>query len=132
MATKKLREFTGTWHCVCWFPSNRFVGNESKEYDMEGYWDGDDLVLESIPTPDKWYMFVRLRVKDNIATGSWYSVTAPDSEFKGAQYDGSGQLIIDPKTLFMEGKWAGAGLDRKLKKMRIYTGNWEIAPVRGA
>jgi hypothetical protein len=29
----------------------------------------------------------------------------------------------------MEGKWAGAGLDRKLNKMRVYAGNWEIRPL---
>jgi hypothetical protein len=120
------------WHSVYWFPSNNFVGDEPSEYDMTSYWNGDTLILESEPNDENSYMLIRLRIKDDIAIGGWYETTSPSGEFKQAQYSGSGQLVVDPKTHFMEGKWAGAGYDHKLKRMRIYTGNWEITPISQA
>jgi hypothetical protein len=106
-----------------------FVGDEPSEYDMKSYWLGDMLLLESLPNAEDSYMLIRLNIEDSIATGSWHETTSPTGEFKGAQYSGSGQLIVNPETLAMEGKWAGAGFDRKLQRMRVYTGNWEIAPL---
>jgi hypothetical protein len=47
-------------------------------------------------------------------------------------YSGSGQLMVNPETGNMEGKWAGAGFDHKLKTMRVYSGNWEIIRKREA
>lgn len=126
-----VRDYSGLWHCVYWFPSNKFVGDEPSEYDMKGRWDGDTLVLESVPNDIDAYMLVRLTIDENtgVAIGNWHETTSPTGEFKGAQYSGAGQLVIDPKTLTMEGKWAGAGYNRKLGKMRVYTGNWEIKPL---
>lgn len=122
-------DFSGLWRCVYWFPSNTFVGNEPSEYRMKAHQDGTTLVLESLPNEEKSYMLVRLKIRNDIATGNWYETTSPTGEFKGASYSGAGQLIINPKTHYMEGKWAGAGYDHKLKKMRIYSGNWEIEPL---
>jgi len=126
----KVSDFSGLWRCVYWFPSNRFVGEEPSEYQMESHQDGDTLVMESVPNEEGSYMLVRLKLDGEIATGNWHETTSPTGEFKGATYSGAGQLTIDPKTHYMEGKWAGAGYDHKLKKMRIYSGNWEISPVR--
>lgn len=122
-------DVSGQWRCVYWFPSNKFVGDEPSEYTMKAYEDGDVVVFESLPNEERSYMFVRLTIQDNIATGNWFETTSPTGEFKGAQYSGAGQLVLDPKTRFLEGKWAGAGYDRKLKRMRIYSGNWEISPI---
>jgi len=122
-------DFSGQWKCVYWFPSNKFVGDEPSEYTMKAYREGDAVVFESLPNEEKSYMLVRLTIQDDVATGNWFETTSPTGEFKGAQYSGAGQLVLDPKTLHMEGKWAGAGYDRKLKTMRVYSGNWEITPL---
>jgi len=106
-----------------------FVGDEPSEYDMKSYWLGDTLILESLPNAKDSYMLIRLQIEDDIATGNWHETTSPTGEFKGAQYSGSGQLIMNPETFTMEGKWVGAGFDRKLQRLRIYTGNWEITPL---
>lgn len=124
-------DFPTKWSFTHWYPSNNFVGDESCTHEMRGHEDGDDLVLESIPDKTKSYMFVRLHIgPDNVATGSWHEATIKESDYKGANYSGSGQLIMNPETYYMEGKWAGAGYDHKLETMRIYTGNWEIAPLK--
>lgn len=129
--TKQDHSLPERWHSVYWFPSNRFVGDEPSEYDMVSVWNGDTLVLESIPNDEQSYMLIRLKLDNNshVAVGNWYETTSPSGEFESAQYTGSGQLVVDPKTLSMEGKWAGAGFDHKLQRMRVYVGNWEIKPV---
>ena len=129
---EKSSAFAGNWHATYWFPSNKFVGDEPSEYDMVCIQSGDTLVFESIPNPEGSYMFIRLTLEGEIATGNWHETTSPTGEFKGANYSGAGQLAINPDTHFMEGKWAGAGYDHKLQKMRIYTGNWELAPIKAA
>ncbi len=124
-----ISDFLGRWQCTYWFPSNRFVGDEPSKYYMRSREEGDTLVFESEPNEEGSHMVVRLTIEDDIATGTWYENTAPNDEFKGATYSGTGQLTIDPKTRYLEGKWAGAGYDRKLGKKRIYSGNWEIVPI---
>jgi hypothetical protein len=99
---------------------------------MQVHRDGNDLVFESVPNDEGSYMFVRLRLQDDIASGTWHETTSPTGDFKGALYSGSGQLIVNPDTNYMEGKWAGAGFDHKLQRMRIYSGNWEIAPINAS
>jgi hypothetical protein len=128
---ESIREYSGLWHSVYWFPSNKFVGEQPSEYDMQAHWDGDTLVLESVPNDIGAYMLIRLAIDEitGVATGNWYETTSPSGEFKSAQYSGAGQLVIDPETLTLEGKWAGAGHDHKLDKMRVYAGNWEIWAV---
>jgi len=96
---------------------------------MKSYWLGNTLILESLPNPQNAYMLIRLNIENDVATGSWHETTAPNGEFKGAQYSGSGQLVVNPQTFAMEGKWAGAGFDQKLQRIRVYAGNWEITPV---
>lgn len=106
------------------------MGEEPSEYDMASYRVGDTLIMESFPKKDDSYMLVRLDLAGHsVITGSWHESTAPKGMYKGAQYFATGQLIINPETNFMEGKWVGSCYDRKLKQMRIYSGNWEIKPI---
>lgn len=123
--------FDGTWHCAYWYPSNEHTGDDVSEYQMQAIKQGDRVTLESLPKEDGSYLLVRLRLQDNnIVIGSWHETTAPAGLFKGAQYSGVGQLILDSTTMSMVGKWAGAGFDHKLKEMRVYIGNWEISRLR--
>lgn len=125
MATKEY-DFSGVWHCTYWYPSNEHVGDDPSEYDMEAHVSGKSVIFESLPNAEKSYMLVRLNIDDGIAAGTWHETTSPTGAFKGARYSGAGQLVIHAPTGNMEGKWAGAGYDHKLKEMRIYSGNWEI------
>jgi hypothetical protein len=126
----KTNDTTELWRCVYWFPSNKYAGDEPSEYTMKGRRVGNTLVLESMPNDINAYMFVRLTIDGEVATGNWHETTSPDGEFKGALYSGAGQLVVNPNTQLMEGKWAGAGYDHDLRKMRVYTGAWQISPIR--
>ncbi|HSX42643.1 MAG TPA: hypothetical protein VLF59_00985 [Candidatus Saccharimonadales bacterium] len=122
------QDFPTFWRSTYWFPSNKVVSDEPSTYNMKSYLKGDELVLESLPNEEGSYMLIRLKVDNGVAVGDWHETTSPTGEFEGAQYSGSGQLVISPDTYYMEGMWVGAGYDRKLKQMRIYSGNWQIEP----
>jgi hypothetical protein len=126
MANSTDTKFTGLWHSSYWFPSNDIIGEEVSEYDMKVHQNGDELIFESLPNEEKSYMFIKLKLEDGIAIGTWHESTSPTGAFKGAQYNGAGQLVVDLGGTILEGKWAGAGYDHKLEEMRIYSGNWEI------
>lgn len=117
------------WKLTHWYPSADDSTEESDEHVMTGHWTGDNLVLESEPRAGTSYMLVRLLVQDDVARGSWHESSLPDGEYKGAEYSGAGELVVDAKTLHMEGQWAGSGYDHKLEKMRVYTGRWELTPL---
>jgi hypothetical protein len=123
------REFARQWRCTYWFPSNKDGSDEPSAYEMNGYQTGSTVVLESVPNEEGSYMFVRLHIDDDVATGNWHETTSPTGEFKGAIYSGAGQLVVDPESLEMRGEWAGAGFDHDEQKMKIYSGNWEIVPA---
>jgi len=123
-------ELPKRWKLTHWYPNgDNELDAESDTHEMKGYLDGDTLVLESLPQENGSYMLARLHIQDSVVTGNWYESASLTGKYKGAQYSGAGQLTLDPDTYQMEGKWAGAGYDAKLKKMRVYTGKWEIAPL---
>jgi hypothetical protein len=122
-------DFSGTWHCKYWYPSNNHDGDDVSEYDMTVHQKGNELVFESVPTEGGDYMLVRLVLDADLATGTWHETTSPQGEFKGAMYSGAGQMIFDPAKMKFEGKWAGMGLDHELGKTRIYSGDWELVRV---
>lgn len=117
------------WKLTHWYPGDDDKGEAFDEHEMKSYWHDDTLVLESLPKDDGSYMLARLHVQDGVATGNWYEQASLKGKYKGVQYSGAGQLIVDADTHRMEGSWAGAGYDHKINKMRVYTGRWEVVPA---
>lgn len=120
---------SGIWRCTHWYPSKDDSSEDVSENQMRAHKDGDDIVFESMPNAEASYMFVRLTVHGDVATGSWHETTSPGGEFDSANYSGAGQLLIDEDGKRMEGQWAGVGLDRAENRQRIYTGKWELTYV---
>lgn len=117
-------DFAGAWKFTHWYPAKDDSKEQSSVYDMVAYQTGHDLVLQSKPTDDGSYILARLSLDGNVATGTWYEHTSPDSEFASTMYSGAGQLIISDDKRSMEGMWAGAGMDHATDKPRIYTSRW--------
>ncbi len=122
-------EFSGAWKSTHWYPTKDDSTEESSVYQMVAYQTGHDIVFQSKPTEDGAYMLVRLSVDGDVATGTWYENTSEGGDFSAAMYSGAGQLIISADKRHMEGMWAGAGMDHKADKPRIYTGRWEFDKV---
>jgi hypothetical protein len=119
-------DYTGRWHFSYWYPSNDHDGDDVSEYDVVARNAGKAIIFESEPTADGSYMFSRLVPHEEILSGTWYESTSPTGAFKGAQYSGAGQLILNEDGKTLDGRWAGAGFDHETKKMKVYDGAWKI------
>lgn len=121
--------FSGIWKCTHWYPSKDDASEDVTENQMRAHRDGDDVVFESTPNEEGSYMFMRLTIRGEVATGSWHETTAPGGDFASANYSGAGQLLVDQDGKHLEGQWAGVGFDHAANKQRIYTGRWELSYV---
>ncbi len=122
----KDNDFSGRWHFVYWYPSNHGEGEEKSQYQGSIVRKGSVLIFESEPTQDEGYIFSRLSLDGDLASGTWHERTSPQGFFKGMEYSGAGQLLFDRQKMEFKGMWAGIGLDRQASKPKIYTGRWEI------
>jgi hypothetical protein len=119
-------ELSGKWQLSYSYPSADDSRELTDEYSMKAHQSGDTLVFESEANDNGSYMFVRLRIGDGIATGSWHETAKVNGPFKGAEYSGAGQLLISPDKQKLTGAWAGAGLNRANNEPAMYTGRWEF------
>src|SRR5216117_39259 len=103
--------FAGIWKCTHWYPNKDDSSEDVSENQMRAHRDGDDVVFESLPNEEGSYMFVRLTVHGEVATGSWHETTSPGGDFSSANYSGAGQLLVSEDGKRMEGQWAGVGFD---------------------
>lgn len=117
--------FSGTWQCKYWYPSNTQPGTEEiSQYTGTFRRQDNQLVYESQPNKENSYMFVRMNVDGDLATGNWHESTSPTGEFEGAIYSGVFQALIDNAGDTIDGKWVGIGQEDG--KRQIYTGRWQF------
>jgi transcriptional regulator with XRE-family HTH domain len=62
-----------------------------------------------------------LSVDATVITGTWVEQTASDGYYRGARYHGAVQLLADPTSRRLAGKWIGFGKD-----LEINSGPWEL------
>jgi hypothetical protein len=125
--TEENNTLSGTWYCWHWYPSKDDTAEDTSKNRMEAYQKDDELVLQSEANEEGSYMFIRLRIDDDVATGAWHESTSRDGDFAGAEYSGAGQLLFAPDRQSMEGMWSGVGLDRGAQKKRVYGGRWKLS-----
>lgn len=119
--------FSGTWYCWHWYPSQDDKGEDTTKNKMKAHQSGNEVIFESEPNGEESYMFVRLTIDGDLATGTWHESTSPDGTFEGAMYNGAGQMILSEDGESLDGQWAGMGLDHATNKKRIYTGRWKLS-----
>ena len=120
-------DFSGTWHCTYWFPSNQQPGTEeTSEYDVVAEQTGNQLILQSVQNPTASYIFIRLMLDGVYASGSWTENTSPTGEFAGMIYSGVVQLLISDDSASMSGQWVGVGRDLEKQRPDIFSGRWEF------
>lgn len=113
----------GTWQSSYTYTSSSRPGETlTGEHTVRLQQNGKQLVLESLPSDNSSYLFVRLSLNDdNVATGSWEEATDPNGRYGGATYYGAIQLTLAPDRRSMRGQWVGFGKDRE-----VNTGPWEF------
>jgi hypothetical protein len=116
-------DFSGTWSCVYYFPSNKKPGQvEPSTHKVVAHPSTGKVVFESVPNEEESYLIVTLSVDGTVLSGSWQQNTSPHGEFQGALYSGVIVLILDPEAKKITGKWAGVG--QEAGKPETYTGEW--------
>lgn len=123
--------FSGIWYCWHWYPNKDDTGEDMTKNRMQAHQLGHEVVFQSEANDEGSYMFVRLSVDGDVATGTWHETSSPDGTFEGAMYGGAGQLLIRDDNQQMDGQWAGMGYDYKQNQRRIYTGRWKISRTDG-
>ena len=66
-------------------------------------------------------LILDLTVDRSVVTGSWTEQTATDGYYQGACYHGAIQMLVEPTSRRMAGKWVGFGKD-----FDVNTGPWEL------
>lgn len=124
-----IQDYSGTWHCSYWYPSNQHEGEDVSEYDVIAEQTGSQLVLQSVPNNQDSYILVRLMIDGVLAAGSWTENTEPAGEFAGMIYSGVIQLIIDADKKRMSGQWVGVGRDMQKQVPGVFGGRWEFTRI---
>src|SRR6266851_6918207 len=86
----------GIWHSRYLY----YSGGRDQELEGEHYvvlrQDGSRVEGQSLPHSMDSLLRLHLSVDGPVATGTWTERTSPDGYYKGATYDGTIQLLIDP------------------------------------
>lgn len=85
------------------------------------------LVGQSLPHSRDSRLSLDLSVDGSVATGTWSERTSPTGYYKGAVYHGTIQLLVDPMSRSMSGKWLGFG-----KNFKVNSGEWELTWTEGS
>jgi hypothetical protein len=120
-------DVSGIWHSRYLY----YSGGRDQEFEGEHYvvlrQDGSRVEGQSLPHSRDSVLRLHLSVDGPVATGTWTERTSPDGYYKGATYDGTVQLLVDPAGRRMSGRWLGFG-----HNFRINTGEWELACADGS
>ncbi|MGI8817087.1 MAG: hypothetical protein ACR2G2_17885 [Pseudonocardia sp.] len=115
---------TGIWRSRYVYRSSaRKATFEGKHYVVLRHRSGR-IIGQSLPHPLDSRLRLELSVTGSIATGTWSERTSPTGYYAGATYHGTLQLLVDPMSRSMTGKWLGFGKDFK-----VNTGEWELTWV---
>lgn len=113
-------DFSGDWNTkFTWVNSTEPEGGVS-EYDIKIHKTGNQVVMQSIPSPLGNYFVARLTLDEKFLTGSWQEQAQPDGLYKGQIYNGVGMLKLDDSGT-LRGKIIEYNND-----MEITVGDWEV------
>ncbi|MFE2868230.1 XRE family transcriptional regulator [Embleya sp. NPDC059259] len=82
---------------------------------------GNRLSARSLPGSSDSPLTLDLAIDRNVVTGTWTEQSASDGYYQGARYHGAIQLLVEPTSRRMSGKWVGFG-----KEFDVNTGPWEL------
>lgn len=85
---------------------------------------GDNVFAQSLPNSLESALTLDLAVDGSVLTGKWMERTSSVGYYKGAVYHGAIQLLLDPTSRSMKGRWLGFG-----KNSNINDGVWELSRV---
>lgn len=120
-------KLTGIWRSRYVYNSSGRKGEFEDAHYVVLRYQSRRLVGQSLPNSLDSRLRLDLSVDGAIATGTWSERTSPSGYYKGATYHGTIQLLIDPMSRNMSGKWLGFG-----KNFAMNSGQWELTWVDGS
>jgi hypothetical protein len=115
-------DFSGVWRSTYHKASDNHMPKTDHYVTMQRI--GNQLIIESIPSPTGSYLLARFSLDDRVATGSYQSQNSPHNAAKGALYYGAAQLVLDPDGKALRGKGVGFG-----DNLQVKTTVWEIVRI---
>lgn len=85
------------------------------------------LLGRSVPQEGGSLLDLDLSIDGMLATGSWTERTSPTGHYRAATFHGLIQLVVDPTSRFMTGRWIGIS-----RRYTIKSGAWELERVSPA
>jgi transcriptional regulator with XRE-family HTH domain len=116
-----LRSLVGRWS------SSYGYASASRGTELDGHHivdlrvEGGLLVGRSRPQPTGSVLHLALDVHGTLATGRWTERTSPTGHYRAATYHGLIQLVVDPTSRSMSGRWLGLS-----KRFTIKSGTWRL------
>jgi hypothetical protein len=114
-------DFSGVWHSKYTYKNALEPQGGASQHDVRMYKMGNQIVVQSTPNAEGSYLIMRLTLDDNLLTGTWNEQTSPTGLYKGQNYYGAVQLIIDPDGNRIHGKNSLYN-----HEMEIISGDWEM------
>ncbi|WP_328994736.1 hypothetical protein OG394_09570 [Kribbella sp. NBC_01245] len=120
-------DFAGIWHSRYRYESS----SRNEEHFCEHYvvfkQHGTRLIGENVPAVNDSILKLDLTVRGTTATGTWSERTSPTGYYRGREYHGAIQLVIDSTGKAMSGRWVG--VDREFN---VNSDSWELQWVDAA
>jgi hypothetical protein len=117
--------FSGMWHSIYRVRRGSKQELTEVEHYCTLYEQGNQLVLETLPSADGSYMLARFTVDGRVITGTYHSQNSQKVSAKGAAYYGAAQLILSEDNNKLIGKAVGFG-----QSMKVKTSDWELTRIQ--
>src|SRR6266568_1086677 len=109
----------GAWRSEYPYPSTGRGGTFTSQHDVDLRWEGSRLAVRSLPSSPS-LLTMELAIEGQVVTGTWREATDPDGYYRGREFHGAVQFLLDPGGRQMAGKWVGYGTDE------VNTGDWSL------
>lgn len=121
-------KLAGIWHSrYVYYSSGRKAEFDDEHYVVLRRQKDGRFVGQSLPHSSDSQLNLDLSVDGSVATGTWLERTSPTGHYRGAVYHGTVQLLIDPMSRSMSGKWLGFG-----GNFTVNSGEWELSWIEGS
>ncbi|GAB3835812.1 hypothetical protein [Kribbella italica] len=111
----------GIWHSRYFYRSTTREGRHSCEHYLVLRQQGQRLIAENVPARNESSVRLELLLRGTIATGTWSEKTSTTGHYRGREYHGAIQLVLDPMGKSMTGQWIG--VDRHFT---VNNDTWEL------
>jgi transcriptional regulator with XRE-family HTH domain len=114
----------GIWRSQYEYESTGRAGIFSNAHYVIAIQHGAKLQIRSLPGTSPGRLLMELTINGAVLTGTWTEETNPGGYYQGATYSGGIQMLLEPSSRKMTGKWVGFGRDFDMN-----TGPWSLELV---